>query len=654
MCRGRTDVQGRRRGRLAAGWASAGRSRRALIGVLAVAVVAGAGGAASPAGSRGVPVRAAGTTAVTASSTALTNPALYDLQAGSLNEKADGSFTAAASVTKFLSPSTGFQSLDSPYTYAIPAGTAFVRWVIAYSSFTAITPADHSPWLSVTASTGTATTAVTDPAFADYEQGTIASGTGADEDAGNSEGASRIRIAAPAAVDSSWQTLQFANATDASLQITIFAYAAPAAKVLALPAPASVGPSLQALQFADPNPITDANFARTYYIEVLPYDADGNFLGRTSGWHLLDATPFVYALPPHTAKINYELEYLDGDPISPSDQASWVTITPAAAPPSWDYYQLHDQPIAPEFTIPGLAGAQTAAWVNGELWDAGSSSTDNEVGGPPAPADGTMDVWDINWKTHAATLAHQFKNNFGHLNAWGWSPLNNDMIIGNGGTDYTNPPAFYVVPVKNIDLDGTNTLASTGAIIYTVPAGFGDRPGMTWTGTPNVAIMDTDSGTTIRKIRLDTGTSQGHYGTYQAAAAGQYNGTFDVLDTYHLDDSLGGSLYPQSGSYPDQDPVWVKGNTFLLGVGDGNTMAIGVITLGDHGKMTYTIYHDDNNYADFQGVFYDPKDGYMGGLTDAGTPDESLYVWHASNWTWTPVGPGSGRPGQQGQGTSVS
>lgn len=560
----------------------------------------------------------------------LTDSAFFDLQGGKL----DPSTGLVDSASTFLSPSTGFQSLDTPYTYVIPAGTAAIRYVVKYTSTDPITPTDKSSWITITAGTSSTTSppsAVSDPAFYAFEQGTISSGTGLNEEPANS---TRIRLSAPAAVDSTWKTLQFANATDTSLQITIFAYSA--THTLALSTPASIDPSWKALQFADPNSITDANFARTYYVQVFPYDSDGNFLGQTSGWHLLDGTPYVYAVPPNTAEISYELEYLNGDPMSVTDQSAWVTITPASAPPAYDYYQLHDQAMAPEFSIPGLAGAQTAAWVNGDLWDSGASSSDNPIGGPAAPANGVIDVWSIDWSTHQSKLIHQFQNNFGHMNAWGWSPINNDMIIGNGGTNYTLPPAFYVVPVANINLDGTNTLASTNAIIYTVPASFGDRPGMTWTDTPNVAIMDTDSGTTIRKIRLDTGTDQGRYGTYQAAAAGQYNGTYDVLDTYHLYDSLGGTLYPQAGSYPDQNPVWIQGK-LVIGVGDGNTMAMGVITLGEHGQMTYRIYHDDNNYADFQGVFYDPKDGYMGGLTDAGTAAESLYVWHSSNWTWQPL-----------------
>jgi len=120
-----------------------------------VAVLTGAGGAAYATSRSGVSgAEAPAAKGATLSATAITDPALYNLQDGTLNERADGAFSSA---TKFISPSTGFQSLDTPYTYVIPAATAYLRYVIKYTSTDPITPTDQSSWVTITASTSSTT-----------------------------------------------------------------------------------------------------------------------------------------------------------------------------------------------------------------------------------------------------------------------------------------------------------------------------------------------------------------------------------------------------------------------------------------------------------------------------------------------------------------
>ncbi|WP_328855509.1 hypothetical protein OHB01_14365 [Microbispora hainanensis] len=120
-----------------------------------------------------------------------------------------------------------------------------------------------------------------DPAFNDFEQGTIASATGEKRD-GASDVATRIRLKAPVAVDRSWQALKFdGGPKGADVSVTIFAY-----------------------------------------------DADGTFLPPSSGWKSL-ASPYVYMIPSGTAKISYVLSHDAAGsvrPIDMSERSVWVTL----------------------------------------------------------------------------------------------------------------------------------------------------------------------------------------------------------------------------------------------------------------------------------------------------------------------------------------
>lgn len=359
----------------------------------------------------------------------------------------------------FLSGS-GWQSLASPYTWNLPSGTAEISYAVQYDSGAPIAPDGHRPWVTISDAP-----LPSDPAFSDFEQGLINEG----DSALSTYNPESIDLATPAFVDPAWKALEFTGTEN-------------------------------------------GDFSHTLILEVFAYDADGNFLGQDSGPQILDGTPFVYEIPAGTVSINYEISYLNSDDITPADQSTWVTLSVTTPPPASDYFQLHTQSIAPEFTIPGINDSQAVNWVNGDLWTSDASSDNPVGGGTPAPANGKMYIYSVNWATHQASLIHEFSDNFGHMNSWGWSPINNDIIAGNGGTNFELPPAFSVIPVANLNLDGTNTLASTGAITYSVPADFGTRPELTWTSTPNVAIMATDYSTTIREIRLDTGTDQGQYG----------------------------------------------------------------------------------------------------------------------------------------------
>jgi chitodextrinase len=413
-------------------------------------------------------------------------------------------------------------------------------------------------------------TVIADPAFSSYEQGTIASDSGLERD-GASDVATRIRLTQPVAVDPSWQGLQFDGGVNgADINVTIFAY-----------------------------------------------DANGKFLTPSTGWKSL-AHPYLYSIPSGAVSMDYAIMYTSAAKISTTDRTPWVTISDVQPDPN-HAFQLTTQTIAPEFTIPGISGgSQGGNFVDGNLWTANASDDGNGA------ANGSVLIYSIDYANKKAALIHKFSHNFGHLNSFSYDKPSGQLIFGNGSSSYTQPPQFFVLKVSDLDLDGTNTLASAKATTFDVPADFGAKSNVIWTDRPNVAVMLTNDGTDIRTIKLETGSDQGQYGDYQQASDGEYNGTFDVLDSYFID-----SAYDVV-----QSSAWVQGK-LVIGLGHG-PMSVGVISLGDNGQMIYDVRRDAAQPNYFETFFGDTDNGYFGGVnvqTGVG------YFWHAANLSFTATPP---------------
>ncbi|WP_405395278.1 hypothetical protein [Microbispora hainanensis] len=424
------------------------------------------------------------------------------------------------------------------------------------------------PGLAAPASAATTATTITDPAFYALEPGAIASATGLDGD-----DSTRLRLTAAAAVDSSWRTLAFTEAAgDPDIDVTVFAY-----------------------------------------------DAGGGYLSPSTGWKSL-ASPYVYMIPSGTAKISYVLSHDAADSVRPIDvneRSPWVTLSTVKLDPR-DNYKVNASTLTPQFTVPGMHDEQGGNFVDGKLWIAAASDDSHTV------ANGHVYVYDIDYAAKTATLVHTFTHNFGHLNSFSYDAASGDLIFGNGSSSYTQAPEFYVVKASNIDLDGTNTLDGVHATAFDVPDDFGAKCNVIWTDQPGVAVMLTDDGTTVRTIRPATGTEHGRYGVYAPAAGGEYNGTWDVLATYHIN-----SAYDVV-----QSAAWVRGH-LVIGLGHG-PMSIAVIDLQDDGHMDYEIYRNSAQSQYFEAVFYDPDNRYFGGVnanTGVG------YFWDDTNFSFTATPP---------------
>jgi len=167
-----------------------------------------------------------------------------------------------------------------------------------------------------------------------------------------------------------------------------------------------------------------------------------------------------------------------------------------------------------------------------------------------------------------------------------------------------------------------NTLDSVRAMRLDVPDSFGTKCNVIWTDEPNAAVMLTEDGTIVRKIRVATGTEQLEYGNYLPAGGGEPNGTWEVRETYRI-----------NGAYEVvQGAAWVKGK-LVLGFGHG-PMSVGVVTLQDDGYMDYRVFEDRSVPQYFGSVFYDERNGYFGGSSGLGTD-----FWSDDNFGFTDSAP---------------
>lgn len=116
-------------------------------------------------------------------------------------------------------------------------------------------------------------------------------------------------------------------------------------------------------------------------------------------------------------------------------------------------------------------------------------------------ATGQTNVYPIDYATRTATLIHQFSDNWGHENDLSYAPSTNQLIFSDD-TDPVTPAVFYTVNVGNIDLDGTNTLASSDAVTFDVPASLANDVNVVWTGQPNVAVLISNNTAMMSKIKL--------------------------------------------------------------------------------------------------------------------------------------------------------
>ncbi len=249
-----------------------------------------------------------------------------------------------------------------------------------------------------------------------------------------------------------------------------------------------------------------------------------------------------------------------------------------------------------------IAAMSDATWV-GDLY-VGFTSTESDDLSTTKP--GLMKVYGFSaGYDKAATSYKAIYHKFGHCNAVDYSPYNDALILGNGSGLYNLEGKIFIIPnfsaLLASDEHGASkenpwTLENSGAIVIDCTGmGLGTKFNVIWgelNGTKhNIAYLITaemqtapyngvgDNGT-VRRLLLGLGETALDKGTaIQGTAAGEFNGTFKILDTYTLE----GTGYDECG----QGACYYNGEIISAIGHDG--LRRWHMRLSD-GKITYTEY----------------------------------------------------------------
>lgn len=239
-------------------------------------------------------------------------------------------------------------------------------------------------------------------------------------------------------------------------------------------------------------------------------------------------------------------------------------------------------------------------WVGDEYLGFSSTSSDDLETTDPS----TIWVYRFaNGLDKGYTSSTRYYHKFGHCNTVDYSPINDCLIMGNGSGSYTLEGKIFIFPnfssIITSDAhqtaDDPLTLENTNAIVIDCTGyGLGTKFNVMWgevngANKHNIAYLATarlgastsapdggDNGT-IRKLLLGLGSTALTYGTLiEGTADGEFNGTFNILDTFTQE----GTAYAQC----NQGSCFYRGEIYSAVGHDGLWMWKMRL---DNGKISY-------------------------------------------------------------------
>jgi hypothetical protein len=235
----------------------------------------------------------------------------------------------------------------------------------------------------------------------------------------------------------------------------------------------------------------------------------------------------------------FVIAQVSGDDTAVLGWADNITFTPVTAVSTLESNVAEYEYISPDYetiTLPALSEYwQGITIVGGEIWLWTASTDDYSTD----PADmGYVYCVDVTSWLLTKTLRH----NLGHVNSMDYD-VTNDRIITGTASDVAHPtPKLFIfdnvtdwasltdgqsilyasVDATDIDLSGLE--ATYGNLNYI--NGCWGESSLT---SKNIVYVNASVNTKQFKLVLGTGTTQLTYGTYAAASAGDYNGTFNLI-----------------------------------------------------------------------------------------------------------------------------
>ena len=283
----------------------------------------------------------------------------------------------------------------------------------------------------------------------------------------------------------------------------------------------------------------------------------------------------------------------------------------------------------PEYFLDVDSAMSDATWVGDKYVGIGSTASDDL----DTTTAGQMRVYSYdNGIDQPRTSRTIFYHKWGHCNTVDYSPMNDALIMGNGSGSYNLEGKIFIIPnfseliVDNSTIGNSSnpfTLENTNAIVIDCTGyDLGTKFNVMWgevngkkhniaylvtakMGSSTSAIDGGDNGT-IRRLLLGLGSTALEYGTInESAADGEFNGTFQILDTY----TQGGTSYDQC----NQGSCFYRGSIFSAVGHDG--IWLWKMNLGNE-KISYDewkqyTYNDDGSVASTNASSCCIKDGYL-------------------------------------------
>lgn len=322
-----------------------------------------------------------------------------------------------------------------------------------------------------------------------------------------------------------------------------------------------------------PSNFTTASVDSNHRIWAAQYDENGQFL-RIDVTGKIEYTPSM--LGENTAFVRFVVVNVNNStPISPSDETGFSLVYGFREDITNEINEKIDAIDIPTedknkhySSFKDYAFILNGAWADSDATIVGSNYVIFGSGDDELTESGSLTVNEYaNGFENSRTSVKQLYHRFGHCNSVDYSPVNDCLIMGNGSGSYTLQGKIYIIPnfsdiVAN-DTEHTTssnplTLSNTNAIVIDCSSyDLGTKFNVIWGELNNkkqdVAYLITakygsstsapdggDNGT-IRRLLLGTGTNQLDYGSYSQAASGEFNGTFNILNTYTQD----GTAYAQ-------------------------------------------------------------------------------------------------------------
>ena len=133
---------------------------------------------------------------------------------------------------------------------------------------------------------------------------------------------------------------------------------------------------------------------------------------------------------------------------------------------------------------------------------------------------------DFNPSTNTLSYVGSIDHNLGHCNSVSYNPNNDTLVLGNGSGDYSLEGKIYIVPNAKTRAD---MMLADILVIDFPKSDYGFKTNAVWGERDDIIYVLTNDSHTIYRVQLGLGSNDLGSGTLHVVSAGEFNGTFKIL-----------------------------------------------------------------------------------------------------------------------------